>query len=225
MRSSCTRRLIHSARTGANPATFGGAVSNGGLTKSGASTLILSGANTYGGRTFAVRVSVQTTGEHRFLATSSGDARGFGPGDGIIKVLPFAEAVKLHPGEHEKEEEAPPYAAVALEGWAEAQHEKAFIGDYAGQHPRWGMAVDLAKCTGCSACVTACYAENNLATVGEELFMRHRQMSWIRIDRYFKGDLDGPEAIVSGMPPDQTPNFFTTGGSTSAFEKLRPFTI
>jgi molybdopterin-containing oxidoreductase family iron-sulfur binding subunit len=159
------------------------------------------GANAYGGRTFAVRVSTQRTGGHRFLATSSGDPRGFGPGDGIVKVLPLAEAVKLHPGEHEKEEEAPEYSAAALEGWAESQHKKATLGDYAGRHPRWGMAIDLAKCTGCSACVTACYAENNLATVGEDLFLRHRQMSWLRIERYWRGGEHGEpvRGVVSPM--------------------------
>ncbi len=150
---------------------------------------LLSGAaNGYGGRTFAVRVSARRTGEHRFLATSSGDPRGLGPGDDIIKVLPFAEATKLTPGEHVFEHpEAPAYAEPALEGWAEAQRKKASLGDYAGKHPRWGMTIDLSRCTGCSACVTACYAENNLATVGEELVQRHRQMSWLRIERYWRG--------------------------------------
>jgi len=164
--------------------------------------LLSAGANAYGGRTFAVRVSTQTTGEHRFLATSSGDPRGFGPGEEIIKVLPLAEAVKLHPGHSVfHHEEAPEYAEHALEGWAEAQHKKATLGDYAGHHPRWGMAVDLAKCTGCSACVTACYAENNLATVGEDLFMRHRQMSWVRIERYWRGGEHGEpvRGVVSPM--------------------------
>jgi molybdopterin-containing oxidoreductase family iron-sulfur binding subunit len=63
------------------------------------------------------------------------------------------------------------------------------------------MAVDLAKCTGCSACVTACYAENNLATVGEDLFMRHRQMSWVRIERYWRGGEHGEpvRGVVSPM--------------------------
>jgi len=146
----------------------------------------------FGGRAFAVAVTVTKTGDHRRLATVEGDARE--QGQGIIEVLPLTKARELKRGAHPfAEEEVPRYARKAVDAWTEAQHEKASLGNYAGEHPRWAMAIDLAKCTGCSACVTACYAENNLATVGEELVTRRRQMSWLRIERYYTGGGGGGE--------------------------------
>ena len=161
----------------------------------------------FGGRAFAVSVTVQKTPEHRRLATIEGDARE--QGRGVIEVLALARARELKSGSHPfAERETPAYADKALADWADAQHEKASLGNYAGAHPRWAMAIDLAKCTGCSACVTACYAENNLATVGEELFVRRRQMSWIRIERYYTGgDAARPVgAVVTPMLCQQCGN-------------------
>jgi len=169
---------------------------------------LLSDAPTgYGGRAFAVSVAVTKTGDHRRLATLEGDARE--QGSGVIEVLPLTRAQQLKRGARPFQERlTPPYADRALAEWADAQHEEAAQGDYAHAHPRWGMAIDLAKCTGCSACVTACYAENNLATVGEELVVRRRQMSWLRIERYYTGGEAGRPvgAVVTPMLCQQCGN-------------------
>jgi MoCo/4Fe-4S cofactor protein with predicted Tat translocation signal len=64
---------------------------------------------------------------------------------------------------------------------------------------KWGMSIDLNSCIGCNACVTSCYAENNVAVVGREQVKIGRIMQWIRIDTYFEGDLHAPKAHMQPM--------------------------
>ena len=87
-----------------------------------------------------------------------------------------------------------------LENWSAFRKDAESGGHHKYEH-RWGMAVNLDVCTGCNACSTACYAENNLAVVGKERFEKGQAMHWMRIERYWDdADKQYPERGASFLP-------------------------
>lgn len=159
-------------------------------------TLLASEPTEFGGLAHYAAVTLVPIGRHEPLPKTEGRRRQMDRG--IAQAVTLAELTHPEEQEHAAEERAehaapvPEHIERVLDEWQEAQYREQERGNYADGQPRWAMAIDLSRCTGCSACVTACHAENNVPTVGPELVRYGREMSWLRIERYFEGGDDEP---------------------------------
>jgi MoCo/4Fe-4S cofactor protein with predicted Tat translocation signal len=129
--------------------------------------------------------SLATTQSHHLLDTEEVGERD------IVRSGTLEEYKKrpsLAPETAEKGEQPSLYPAFAYEGYA------------------WGMSIDLNSCIGCSACIVACVAENNIPVVGKEQVARSREMHWLRVDAYYKGGQTNPKTYFQPVPCQQCEN-------------------
>jgi molybdopterin-containing oxidoreductase family iron-sulfur binding subunit len=164
-----------------------------------------------GGRAWlAARAAVSATGAHRRIAKTQefDNKRGRQLGESV-SLLALAEGAKPAESHGKSNGHGDEHADGHGDGHAGGHGESHEIrkpfdpvdDSTEASEYRWGMAIDLDRCNGCSACVVACSIENNVLTVGEEMVLLDRQMQWLRIERFVG---DGYQELVTGrnLPTD-----------------------
>ena len=136
---------------------------------------------------FGTGVEVAKTGDTFSLACTQ--YHHLMEGRGMVRAITREEYLKDPKSVHEGPgmEPAPPktltmYPEVKYDGY------------------KWGMAIDVNSCIGCNACVVGCQSENNIPVVGKEQVLRGREMHWLRIDTYYRGETTNPETYFQPVP-------------------------
>jgi len=190
---------------GTHPSTVGIAVGYG-RTEALGKAVIGTGKNafplaSFNGKTIAfdvADVTLTVTGETYPVALTQTHFRydtAQGNRTEVMKELTLAEYLH-NPTEilDDRNEELKPFGGVAN---LEAQGTMYPVYDRPGI--KWGMSVDLNSCNGCGACVVACNAENNVSVVGKPEVLRGHEMHWLRIDKYFSGDMENPNVVFQPL--------------------------
>jgi molybdopterin-containing oxidoreductase family iron-sulfur binding subunit len=146
----------------------------------------------------ALNVTVEKTDDEFDVAqlqTHSSYDTSMGLRTDVMKELTLND-FKKDPEEilNDREEEYKPYGglpAYEKQGTIYPYYDKPGI--------HWGMNVDLNSCIGCGACVVACHLENNVPIVGKSEIKRFHDMHWLRIDRYYSGDLENPTVVFQPL--------------------------
>jgi len=151
--------------------------------------ILPAGVDESGGQAWLTeRARLHKTGRHQRLPLLqfSDNKRGRQLGEAIA----LADLTATEQGEQESGAETEHHQSHEIREEFQASADAAVLSPY-----RWGLTVDLDRCTGCAACVAACYLENNVPVVGEDEIRRVRPMSWVRIERYIG---DGEPELVTG---------------------------
>ena len=171
------------------------------------------------GRTSAGRIG-ENAGFNAYAIRTS-DAPWFGSGLEVVKTggtyslattqshhLIDAEAAGerdvVRSGTLEEFKKRPSLAPERVE--EESQPKQSLYPGFRHEGYAWGMSIDLSSCIGCTACVVACVAENNIAVVGKEQVARSREMHWLRVDAYYKGGEINPKTYFQPVPCQQCEN-------------------
>ncbi|MFY9724874.1 MAG: TAT-variant-translocated molybdopterin oxidoreductase, partial [Bryobacteraceae bacterium] len=128
-----------------------------------------------------------------YLLATTQNEHALDPKRHLVRAADLADYLQNPESVHEGAE-VPPPALTLYPEW-----------NYKEGHA-WGMAVDLNSCTGCSACVVACHAENNIAVVGKDQVRRGRAMHWLRVDSYYSGPVNEPAMYNQPVPCQQCEN-------------------